>query len=656
MKREFKTPKVTLLSHTADPLPLVYSLWQASKNEDKLMTVEDVKRDVPDGEVRELFRRVIDQKIPIGEHVDFVFMIENVSVSWREQAVRHRIGTKVSPERVGADLVMDEMPDLADSSWWSQCFTGDTKLRLLDGTEPTLEELAERGGEFWVYSATAEGEIVPGRGHSARLTKRSKLVEVELDNGEKIRCTPDHLWMLRSGEYREARDLAGGESLMPLYRKLDDYGYEMSLDQRSRKWLYTHRLVDEYLNGPFADNEVVHHSSFDKRNNDPRALRRMDKLDHVSLHSALVVERMKNDPEAHSVALSAGQKRHWDGLSEGERDVWRERASVARLSINLGKRNAAAKKEMDGRWAEPAWKEKMLPTLADNGRKSKGSRRTPEQRARQSASAKRRFRVQKETGSLPANFNHKVVSVRELEETADVYDITVDEHYNFALASGVFVHNSMRIQDMSTFAERRNYRVPQTILDHKDGDLLLETYTAAMDAAEGAYSALVNSGIPMEDARELIPLGAQHRISWKLNIGALQHIVGKRGCWILQLGIWGPVIKGMVEELVKKVDPIFSELVTPPCIKENKFSGCVYHEENRRRYTGDDKLPVCSLHLRNHGCEGEGFAPIDEFGRSSGKQPPMMLEMANRAEEYREFWQRDPYTGEREVHRLKIIQ
>jgi len=41
------------------------------------------------------------------------------------------------------------------------------------------------------------------------------------------------------------------------------------------------------------------------------------------------------------------------------------------------------------------------------------------------------------------HYNHRVVSLRRLVETADVYDITVDEYHNFLLACGVFVHNSV---------------------------------------------------------------------------------------------------------------------------------------------------------------------------------------------------------------------
>ena len=43
-----------------------------------------------------------------------------------------------------------------------------------------------------------------------------------------------------------------------------------------------------------------------------------------------------------------------------------------------------------------------------------------------------------------ANYNHRVVSVERLEERVDVYDIEVPHTHNFALASGVFVHNSAK--------------------------------------------------------------------------------------------------------------------------------------------------------------------------------------------------------------------
>ncbi len=43
-----------------------------------------------------------------------------------------------------------------------------------------------------------------------------------------------------------------------------------------------------------------------------------------------------------------------------------------------------------------------------------------------------------------ASYNHRVVSVEPLEEEVDVYDVEVSHTHNFALASGVFVHNSAK--------------------------------------------------------------------------------------------------------------------------------------------------------------------------------------------------------------------
>jgi DNA gyrase subunit B len=43
-----------------------------------------------------------------------------------------------------------------------------------------------------------------------------------------------------------------------------------------------------------------------------------------------------------------------------------------------------------------------------------------------------------------ASYNHRVVTVEPLEEEVDVYDIEVPNTHNFALASGIFVHNSAK--------------------------------------------------------------------------------------------------------------------------------------------------------------------------------------------------------------------
>lgn len=224
------------------------------------------------------------------------------------------------------------------------------------------------------------------------------------------------------------------------------------------------------------------------------------------------------------------------------------------------------------------------------------------------------------------------------------------------LADSSWWSQSMRIQDMGHFATNGAYRVPET-LEGKiiDGKSAEELYHITMHLIQIAYNGLVAAGVPMEDARDLIPLGAQHRISWKLNLSALMHIIGKRSCWILQAGLWHPIIKGMISELVERVDPVFGDLAMPPCAALDggdwHFNGCVYREENARRMSGDDALPLCPLYVNFHTEYGGR-----DWWNDATSTLPMFDEIKRRAEEYRDFWRRNPYTfvvGE-EVTCLKL--
>ena len=108
---------------------------------------------------------------------------------------------------------------------------------------------------------------------------------------------------------------------------------------------------------------------------------------------------------------------------------------------------------------------------------------------------------------------------------------------------------SMRILDMRSFAARQDFLIPESIQNVpkvSKRKVPLAIYKQFMYEAARVYSELVDMGIPMEDARNVLPLGASHRIVWKVNLMTLKRIMQKRGCWILQLGIWGPVIMGMI--------------------------------------------------------------------------------------------------------------
>jgi tRNA-splicing ligase RtcB len=117
------------------------------------------------------------------------------------------------------------------------CFTGDTRVPTLGGPR-TLRELAETGGEHWIFSLSTEQQIVAAKA-TAQLTRRAAaLLRVTLDDGAVINCTPDHLFMLRDESWSEARSLSPGTSLMPLKQSVAGNGARGFGINNHRRWLH----------------------------------------------------------------------------------------------------------------------------------------------------------------------------------------------------------------------------------------------------------------------------------------------------------------------------------------------------------------------------------------------------------------------------------
>src|SRR5438067_628474 len=130
----------------------------------------------------------------------------------------------VSPAAVGVDI---------------GCFTGDTRVVLAGGKSASLVELDGKTCE--VYSCTSTGRVMMSRAVARKTRAQASLVRVLLDNGEPIRCTPDHLFLLRDGTYRRADQLASDVSLMPLYASTDRGRYTLILQNYLHG--YNHSVV-----------------------------------------------------------------------------------------------------------------------------------------------------------------------------------------------------------------------------------------------------------------------------------------------------------------------------------------------------------------------------------------------------------------------------
>jgi deoxycytidine triphosphate deaminase len=195
-------------------------------------------------------------------------------------------------EPAGEDEVFDiSVPDLHNfvandmivhNSTYARCFSADTRVALVDGTSVTLEDMAvehANGELYWGYSVGPNGRVIVSLLDAPRFIGRDSLIEITLDNGQTVRATPDHQFVRRDGRMAPAMELRPGDSLMPLYRDLRR-GYEQVYQPINGHLLPTHRLADEWniRNGIYEDLTGTHrhHIDFNRRNNRPTNLERMD--------------------------------------------------------------------------------------------------------------------------------------------------------------------------------------------------------------------------------------------------------------------------------------------------------------------------------------------------------------------------------------------
>ena len=186
------------------------------------------------------------------------------------------------------------------------CFTGDTKVKSLDGNFYSFKELVDNDVKtLWVYSIDKNGNVAPSLAKNIRKIKETnKLVKITLDNGKVIKCTLDHKFMLPDLSYEEAQNLKVGQSLMPIYTKMENK-HEMYFDRNSGKYKYTHDLVgntilanekedalDRLQNEEHAPNQnsiCVHHKGVFNQNNSlnntPENLEWLTAKEHFIEHS-----------------------------------------------------------------------------------------------------------------------------------------------------------------------------------------------------------------------------------------------------------------------------------------------------------------------------------------------------------------------------------
>jgi dCTP deaminase len=323
-------------------------------------------------------------------------------------------------------------------STYARCFRGDTRVALVDGSAPTLEEMARRadnGELFWGYSIVEHGRIIVTLMEAPRFIGRDSLVEIMLDNGEPIHCTPDHLFLMRDGQMRAAGELRPGDSLMPLYRDLSR-GYEAVYQPLNGHLYPTHRLADEWnlRNDIYEDVPGTHrhHKDFNRLQqttkvqsfwNEGRFAAAREQRNNSIRHSWTDERRQR---KAELMRQYFQQPEHRRLRSEQTTQMWAEASSERR------QQQAEIMRQLRIR-------EEITAEVARHALDQTGSIRGAARLLKCDHAVFRRF--PEVIHAFNGKRNHKVVSIRDLPGDQDVYCLTVPEAGNFALEAGIFVRN-----------------------------------------------------------------------------------------------------------------------------------------------------------------------------------------------------------------------
>jgi DNA gyrase subunit B len=388
------------------------------------------------------------------------------------------------------------------------CFTGDTKVKLVDGRSLSFLELVDEYNNNktnYVYSINLETNKIEAKPilKAWKTLENQPLVKLTFDNGEAVECTLNHRFMLRDGSYIEAQDLLPGDSLMPLYTKYPSKGglakYRLYYEPFEDKWHFEHRAFAKEI---IDEKHLVHHRDCNPNNNSPENLVWCSKSQHQKIHAEMQTEACSKEAiEKKSRSLT---QRHEENKKSEVYALRAYKTSQSLLKHNLEKYGhnktidfqnhiKEIEETFNVKWDEltvneknsygvklsrinnPEIQEKVTANVIKNHKlgKYQKAKKALSEHNQHTKELKRLFpNIDKEMFINMFGFeydsiepykkgpwtnryrqklydlkNHKVVSIEFIEKCEDVYDIEVADNHNFALAAGIFVHNSKDVCD-----------------------------------------------------------------------------------------------------------------------------------------------------------------------------------------------------------------
>lgn len=345
------------------------------------------------------------------------------------------------------------------------CFTGDTKVPLTDGTVRRFDELINNYSGKCVYTSRKDGSVDVSRIKSVHITRwTTELIKITLDDGSVVKCTNNHPFMLRNGEYKEAGLLQSGDSLMPytcvLSSRLDKCIVSNTFCSKSGRYyrgkVASHKLVCKKFVGDVPKGYHIHHKDKNHFNDDIDNLDILSRRDHIRVHnkdSELQARRGRNNRIANYDHMKLVATKSIVSYNKSEKG----RAESRNRAIHMRDLQKVYKHENP----ELFHIKRSLATMKSN------CTRYHNNYPANCEVCKEKFNTLfLKAQDIDPNFeswNHKVELVEyiTLEEPIPVYDLEVDnDEHNFAIqttfkndkyefvGSGIYVHNSGKTEMM----------------------------------------------------------------------------------------------------------------------------------------------------------------------------------------------------------------
>ena len=242
----------------------------------------------------------------------------------------------------------DEMVVVSKIPVFSLCVIGSTFVETPRGRVP-IQYLKDKDWIYTVNPVSMELGLTQA-GHPRITGKKKDLVRVITDNDVVI-CTPNHKFLLTTGEWIEAKDLRNSAKITSLYRgtvaggKTGSSRPHLLGGRWSRKigkegliisgqgtYEAEHRFILVAVGRPFAKKQhsIIHHKDERVWNNIPENLEIVTIAEHNRLHER-TLKLANNSNRKHAAALASGRAEVRALRSKSVKAYWTSLSKAARL-------------------------------------------------------------------------------------------------------------------------------------------------------------------------------------------------------------------------------------------------------------------------------------------------------------------------------------